>query len=90
MNEKKKEALNEIWENLTDEQKEKWKACKSEEEFMAFISKEGIKLPDNIEGEVSDDEAEAAAGGRSYYVTPSGQIWYPDEHGYDDKGPIYI
>ena len=59
-----KEALKSIWENLTNEQKEKWKACKSEEEFLAFVDNEGIRLPDNVEGEVTDDEAAAVAGGK--------------------------
>ena len=90
MNEIMKEPLKEIWNNLTDEQKEKWKACKSEEEFLTFVDKEGIKLPDNIEGEVSDDDAQAAAGGRSYYITPTGHVWYPDEHGYSDDEPVFI
>ena len=63
MNEKMKEALKSIWENLTNEQKEKWKACKSEEEFLAFVDNEGIRFPDNVEGEVTDDDVEAIAGG---------------------------
>ena len=63
MNEKKEEALKSIWENLTNEQKEKWKACKSEEEFLAFVDNEGIRLPDNVEGEITDDDVEAVAGG---------------------------
>lgn len=73
MNEEMKEALKKVWENLTDAQKEKWKACKSEEEFMAFISEEGINLPEDMmklssDGEITDDDAEEVAAGDIGYA----------------------
>ena len=53
MNEKMKEALKNIYDNLTDEQKEKAKACKTNEELMDFAGKEGIELPDDLVESVS-------------------------------------
>jgi len=44
-----------IYDNLTDEQKEKWNACEKEEEFRKFLNEEGIELPDEL--------MDAAAGG---------------------------
>ena len=38
--------LNNFFDNLTDEQKEKAKACKTADEFTAFAEKEGIELTD--------------------------------------------
>ena len=38
--------LEELFGNLTDEQKEKANACKNVEEFKAFIGDEGIELND--------------------------------------------
>ena len=55
MDEKIKFALKNVYDNLTDEQKEKAKACKTEQELMDFAGKEGIELPDDL--------AEAVAGG---------------------------
>ena len=43
------------WESLTDEQKEKVKACASGEELAALAASEGIEL--------TDEELEAASGG---------------------------
>ena len=89
MNVKMKEELKSIWENLTDEQKEKWKACKSEEEFMAFISEEGINLPEDMmklssDGEITDADAELAAGGRRpIYSQEEYDEWYRDPAAYD-------
>lgn len=48
MEEKMKKALKEIFDKLTDEQKEKAKACKTMDELMEFIGKEGIELPDDL------------------------------------------
>ena len=48
MDEKMKEALKGIYENLTDEQKEKIKACKSPDEMMELAGKWGIELPDEV------------------------------------------
>ena len=47
--------LEELFGNLTDEQKEKAKACKNVEEFKAFIGDEGIEL--------NDEQLEALSGG---------------------------
>ena len=40
------EALKGIWDNLTDEQKEKAKECKTMDELMLLAGKEGVELPD--------------------------------------------
>ena len=48
-------ALKGIYDNLTDEQKAKAKACKTMDELTALAGKEGIELPDEV--------LDAAAGG---------------------------
>ena len=53
MDEKTKEALKSVYNNLTDEQKEKAKACKTYEEIMNFAGEEGIELPDDLVDSVS-------------------------------------
>ncbi len=53
MDEKLIEAMKGMYDNLTDVQKEKWNACKTEEEFIKFMSDEGIELPDEFVGVVS-------------------------------------
>ena len=55
MDEKMKEAMKGIYETLSDEQKEKAKACKSMDEFMKLAGEWGIELPDEL--------ADAVAGG---------------------------
>ena len=52
---KMKAALKGIYDNLTDEQKAKAKACKSEQELLDFAGEVGIELPDDL--------AEAVSGG---------------------------
>lgn len=66
MDEKMKEAMKNIYDDLTDGQKEKWNACKTEEELIQFISNEGIGLPDEL--------ADAIAGG--IYLRPANPIGY--------------
>ena len=41
-------ALKGIWDSLTDEQKEKAKACKTLDELTALAGKEGVELPDEL------------------------------------------
>ena len=48
MNEKLNEALKGIYDSLTDEQKEKAKACKSSDELMKLAGEWGIELPDEV------------------------------------------
>ena len=50
--------LNSFYDSLTDEQKEKVKACKTADEFKAFVEKEGIEL--------TDEMVEEVAGGGSF------------------------
>lgn len=45
--------MNNFFDNLTDEQKEKAKACKTADEFKAFAEKEGIELTDEMLDEVA-------------------------------------
>ena len=53
MDEKMKEKLKGIYENLSDELKEKAKACKSMDEIMELAGQEDIELPDEVLGAVS-------------------------------------
>ena len=49
MDEKKlEETMKDIFEKLTDEQKEKAKACKNMDEFMKLAGEWGIELPDEL------------------------------------------
>ena len=43
-----KEMLKEIYDGLTDEQKEKAKKCKTTDELSAFAGQEGLELPDEV------------------------------------------
>ena len=47
-NEKLNEMLAGIWDSLTDEQKEKAKACKTTDELIKLAGEEGIELPDEV------------------------------------------
>ena len=48
MDEKMQEALKGIYDNLSDELKEKAKQCKTMDELMELAEKEGIELPDDV------------------------------------------
>ena len=43
----------ELYDTLTDEQKEKVKACKTPEELMALMGETGAELPDELLDEVA-------------------------------------
>ncbi len=43
-----KERMIGILQYLTDEQKEKMKACKSPDQIIALLSKMGVELPDEL------------------------------------------
>ncbi|MBE7008748.1 MAG: hypothetical protein E7422_06390 [Ruminococcaceae bacterium] len=60
------EALKGIWDSLTDEQKEKAKACKTMDELTALAGKEGVELPDEL--------LDAVAGGFIYKNREKG-LW---------------
>ena len=53
MDEKMKEVIKGIYENLTDEQKEKAKQCKTMDELMTLAGEWGIELPDEALDAVS-------------------------------------
>ena len=53
MDEKMKKVLDGVFEKLTDEQKEKAKACKNADEFMKLAGEWGIELPDELVGDVA-------------------------------------
>ena len=53
MDEKMKEAMKGIYEHLTDEQKEKAKACKNMDELMKLAGEWGVELPDEALDAVS-------------------------------------
>ena len=57
MDEKMEKALKELFEKLTDEQKEKAKECKTPEELMDFFGKEGLELPDELLDSVAGGSA---------------------------------
>ena len=48
MDKKMKEAFKGIYDNLTDEQKEKAKACKTMDELMTLAGEWGVELPDEV------------------------------------------
>ncbi len=48
MDEKMQEAMKGIYDNLSDELKEKAKQCKTMDELMELAEKEGIELPDDV------------------------------------------
>ena len=58
-------ALEGLWDSLTDEQKEKAKACKTLDELTALAGKEGVELPDEL--------LDAVAGGFIFRVPESGK-----------------
>ena len=53
MDDKMNAALKGIYDSLTDEQKEKAKACKTMDELTALAAKDGIELPDEVLDAVS-------------------------------------
>ena len=53
MDNKMKEIMDSIYENLTDEQKEKAKQCKTMDELIALAGEWGIELPDEVLDAVS-------------------------------------
>ena len=46
-------ALKDLWDSLTDEQKEKAKACKSMDELTALAARMGVELPDELLDQVA-------------------------------------
>ncbi len=67
---KLQELLNGIWASLTDEQKEKAKACKTLNELIKLAGKEGIELPDEALDMVSggcSDEGGGDSGIREHF-----------------------
>ena len=48
-----KEVMDSVFEKLTDEQKEKAKACGNLDEFMKLAGEWGIELPDELLDNVS-------------------------------------
>ena len=65
-NEKLNELLKNVWDSLTDEQKEKAEECKTADELLKLAAEEGIELP--------DEALDAAAGGALVKIT--------DKYGY--------
>ena len=53
MDEKMKAAMKGIYDNLSDELKEKAKQCKTMEELTALAAKEGIELPDEVVDQIA-------------------------------------
>ena len=60
MDTKLAEALKSVWDSLTDEQKEKARACKTMDELVKLAGKEGVELPDEV--------LDAVAGGYIHYT----------------------
>lgn len=62
------DLLRDIWDSLTDEQKEKAKACKDVNELTKCLSEMGVELPDEL--------LDAAAGGTNAVHRPmEGWVW---------------
>lgn len=72
MDEKLNAALKGIYDNLTDEQKAKAKACKTMDELTALAAKEGVELPDEV--------LDAVAGGGTIMGDSSG-LYTPCDDG---------
>ena len=53
MEEKMKEMIRGIYEKMTDEQKEKARACKTMDELMKLAGEWGLELPDELLDAVS-------------------------------------
>ena len=53
------QAIKGVYDSLTDEQKEKAKACKTNDELLKLAGEEGIELPDEV--------MDAVAGGYIYF-----------------------
>ena len=53
------QAIKGVYDSLTDEQKEKAKACKTTDELLKLAGEEGIELPDEV--------MDAVAGGYIYF-----------------------
>lgn len=81
MDEKMKETLKAVLETLTDEQKEKAKACKTMKEFLEFAGSEGIELPDEL--------LDSVAGGIAIDWTPV-ELTYADTKPTKKKSKEYI
>ncbi len=62
MDEKLNAALEGIYDSLTDEQKEKAKACKTFDELTELAGREGIELPDEALDAVSGGCNEGGSG----------------------------
>ena len=76
MDEKKlNELLKGIWDSLTDEQKEKIRACKTAQEAIVLAGEEGIELPDEI--------LDAVAGG--YIVDLGSEFLIVDDYERKEK-----
>ena len=67
------ELLKGIWDSLTEEQKEKAKACKTADELVKLAASEGIELPDEL--------LDAVAGGVVVEIKGTG-TW----SAFDNKG----
>jgi len=52
-NENLEKVIKNIYDSLTDEQKEKAKACNTVDDFTKFAAQEGIELPDELLESVS-------------------------------------
>ena len=73
MEEKKlNEILKGVYDSLTDEQKEKAKACKTMEELIALAGQESIELPDEI--------MDAVAGGHIIADTTAKEGYSPEAY----------
>lgn len=74
------QALKAIYDSLTDEQKERAKACKTTDELVKLAGEEGIEL--------SDEMIEAAAGGvQAGFFTSGGSKEFGGQKQDDPKPP---
>ncbi len=70
------EALKGLWDSLTDEQKEKAKACRSMDELAALAGQMGVELPDELLESVAGGVVVERGDGKSGYAV------YKNERGH--------
>ena len=67
------EALAGMWDSLTDEQKEKAKACQSMDELTALAGQLGVELPDEL--------LDSVAGGVIVKYSDTDYVVYKNQYG---------
>ena len=88
MDEKMKAIMDSVYENLTDEQKEKAKQCKTSDELMALAGEWGIELPDEALDHVNGGCGESDCSHDPYWTCESYNTCIRDA-GYEQCAHVY-